>query len=288
MAASNMRDIKRRIRSISSMEHITKAMKLVSSAKLRKAKANFERTQGYLSYVTESIKEVFRDVDEAPADYLAGTREIKRTCYIVVTSCRGLCGSYNSNVIKAAQRRMDESDSQPVLVTVGSKGKDYFARRNYEICQEYDLPPEDMTFQMTQSFTGPILEMYKNGEVDEIVLIYTAFKSTLEYEVKTVKLLPFEFEAPKEGAAARRQVEYAPSIDQVFNYMIPKYAELTVFGSIIEAATCEHAARRMAMEAATDNANEMLSELSLTYNRARQAAITNEISEIVGGAEALA
>ena len=288
MAASNMRDIKRRIRSISSMEHITKAMKLVSAAKLRKAKTTFEKTQGYLQYVTDSIREICGDVEDAPADYLEGGREIKRTCYIVVTSCRGLCGSYNSNVIKAVQRRLEESESAPIFVTVGSKGKEFFARRGYEICQEYDLPPEDMTFQMTQGFTKPILEMYDKGEVDEIVLVYTAFKSALEYEVKTVKLLPFAIEDPEEGKRARREVEYEPSISEVFNYMIPKYAELTTYGAIVEDATCEHAARRMAMEAATDNANEMLGELSLTYNRARQAAITNEISEIVGGAEALA
>ena len=288
MAASNMRDIKRRIRSVSSMEHITKAMKLVSAAKLRKAKATFEKTQGYLNYVTESIQEICQDVDEAPAAYLQGNREIKKTCYVVVTSGRGLCGSYNTNVIKAVQRLMEEKGTEPVFVTVGSKGRDFFAKRDYEICQEYVLPAEDMTFQITQGFTQPILEMYDSGAIDEIVLVYTAFKSAMEYEVKTVQLLPFTLETSPEAKVARRQVEYAPSIAEVFNYLIPKYAELTVYGAVIEAATCEHAARRMAMEAATDNANEMLAELSLTYNRARQAAITNEISEIVGGAEALA
>ncbi len=287
MAASNMRDIKRRIRSINSMEHITKAMKLVSAAKLRKAKANFEKTKGYLHYVTDSIREICRDVDEAPAEYLQGGREIKKTCYVVITSCRGLCGSYNSNVIKATQKRIQEASSDPVIVAIGSKGRDFFAKRNYEISQEYLLPPEDVTFPIAQSLIKPILAMYDAGEVDEIVLVYTAFKNSLEYEVNTVQLLPFDLKDAEEAEASRLQVEYGPSMDEVFNYMIPKYVELTVYGAVVEAASCEHAARRMAMEAATDNANEMLSELSLTFNRARQAAITNEISEIVGGAEAL-
>ncbi len=287
MASNNMRDIKRRIRSVNSMEHITNAMKLVSAAKLRKAKSTFEKTREYFHYVTESIEEIFHNTNEVPQHYLAGSREIKTTCYIIVTSSRGLCGSFNSNVIKEAARQIAEDPEKPVIVAVGTKGKEFFEKRTYEICSEYMLPPESISFLETHEISKPIIEMYNQGKIDEVVLIYTSFVSSLEQKVKSITLLPFEVSRDLEMPRLDKQVEYEPSVDDVFNYLVPKYVEIMVYGAIVESATCEHAARRMAMENATDNAREMIGELTLFYNRTRQAAITNEISEIVGGAEAL-
>ncbi|GAB1475892.1 ATP synthase F1 subunit gamma [Bacillota bacterium] len=290
MAGSSMRDIKRRIKSINSMEHITNAMQLVSSAKLRRAKNVFEKSQRNFHYITEAIEEIFYNTEDIPGFYLKGNREVKKTAYIVVTSCRGLCGSFNSNVIKHTQKLIDgfKHEDQPLIVAVGSKGRDYFLRRDYEITAEYCLPPENITFLETREISLPLIEMYDKGEIDEIILVSTAFISGLEQKVYSETILPLEIKGEPYTHKVFKEVEYEPSAQEVFNYLIPKYVEIMVYKAIVESATCEHAARRIAMESATDNALEMLDELTLTYNRTRQAAITNEISEIVGGAEALA
>lgn len=287
MASNNMRDIKRRIRSVNSMEHITNAMKLVSAAKLRKAKNTFEKTREYFHYVTESIEEIFNNTNEVPSQYLKGNREIKTTCYIILTSSRGLCGSFNSNVIKEAAREIASDPEKPVIVAIGGKGKEYFEKRGFEIFEEYMLPPESISFVETHDISKPIIELYDSGKIDEVIMIYTAFVSSLEQRVKTVTLLPFEIHRDPDFPKLDKQVDYEPSVEEVFNYLVPKYVEIMVYGAIVESATCEHAARRIAMENATDNARDMIGELTLFYNRTRQAAITNEISEIVGGAEAL-
>lgn len=284
MAASNMQDIKRRIKSINSIEHITSAMKMVSAAKLRRAKVTFEKTTEYFHFITDSIAEIFNNASEVPNKYLEGSREINRTCYIIITSCKGLCGSFNSNVIRAAVREIGQE--QPVIVAVGTRGRDYFRKRGKEIVAEYLAPPESISFLETREISKPIIELYDNGEIDRVVLVYTSFVNNLEQQVKTVQLLPFKIEKNPEVLRVEREVEYEPSVEEVFNYLVPKYVEIVVFGAIIESATCEHAARRMAMESATDNAREMLGDLSLYYNRARQAAITNEIIEVVSGSEA--
>lgn len=286
MAAESMQDIKRRIRSVTSTEHITNAMKLVSAGKLRKAKAIFEKTNENSHYITHTIAEIFNSSQDIPPEYLAGNREIKTTCYIVVTSCRGLCGGFNSNVLKEAQREIDADWEKPVIFAIGSKGKEYFEKRGYEIYSDYLAPPENISFLETRQMSVPIIEMYNRGEIDEVVLIYTSFISSMEQEVKNVTLLPFEIEKDPDIMRNAKPVEYEPSVEAVFNYLVPKYVEMMIYGAVVESATCEHAARRMAMENATDNAREMLDKLSLTYNRARQSAITDEIIEIVAGSEA--
>ena len=287
MAASNMRDIKRRIKSVNSMEHITNAMKLVSAAKLRRAKNTFEKTREYFHYITESIEEIFNNTKEVPSQYLQGNREIKTTCYIIMTSSRGLCGSYNSNVIKEAAREIADDPEKPVIIAVGTKGKEYFEKRGYAIHGEYLLPPESISFVETHDISKPIIDLYNSGQIDEVVMIYTSFVSSLEQKVRRVRLLPFEINKDPDFPKLEKQMDYEPSVEDVFNYLVPKYVEIMIYGAIVESATCEHAARRMAMESATDNAVEMIGDLTLFYNRTRQAAITNEISEIVGGAEAL-
>ncbi|HPR23901.1 MAG TPA: ATP synthase F1 subunit gamma [Bacillota bacterium] len=286
MASSDMQDVKRRIKSVTSMEHITNAMKLVSAAKLRRAKATFEKTNEYFHFITQSIAEVFNNASEVPDKYLTGNREIVNTCYIIVTSCRGLCGSFNSNIIKEAETEMKSDPEKPVIVAIGTKGRDYFAKRDYEIKNQYLAPPESISFLETKQISEPIIEMYNSGEIDEVVLIYTSYVSTLEQRVKNVTLLPFEMEKDPDIMRYGKEVEYEPSVEEVFNYLVPKYVEIMIYGAVVESATCEHAARRMAMENATDNARDMLSDLSLFYNRARQSAITDEIIEIVAGSEA--
>ncbi len=281
---ANMQDIKRRIRSVTSTRQITNAMKLVSASKLRKARATFEKTTEYYNFITHSIEEIFNNTSEVPDRYLASNKEIKKTCYIIVTSCKGLCGGFNGNIIKAAEAEID--DESDYIVAIGTKGKEYFEKRDYDIVNEYLTPPEDISFLETREISEPIIEMYNKGEVDEIVLIYTGFKTTIEQEVRVKKLLPFDIQPDPEVMKHDKEVEYEPSVEEVFNYLVPKYVEIMIYGAVVESATCEHAARRLAMENATDNATEMLDGLSLYYNRARQAAITNEIVEVVAGSEA--
>ena len=286
MAAESMQDIKRRMKSVDSIEDVTNAMKLVSAAKLRRAKATFEKTNEFSHYIINSIAEVFNNAEEVPEKYLEGTREINRTCYIIVTSSRGFCGSFNMNIIREAEAAMQLDEGTSTILAIGTKARDYFQKRGYEIFEEYSEPPEDISFLESQEISRPIIDMYNNGEIDRVVLIYTAFISTLEQQVQNVTLLPFSIERDPEVMKYEKPVEYEPSEEEVFNYLVPKYVETSIYAAVVESATCEHAARRMAMENATDNAREMLGDLSLTYNRARQAAITNEILEVVTGAEA--
>ena len=286
MATESIQDIKRRIRSVSSTERITNSMKLVSAGKLRKAKAIFEKTNENSHFITNTIQELFNSGSEIPQEYLAGNREIKTTLYIVVTSGRGLCGGINTNIIREAQREIDSDWEPPVIVAVGSKGKEYFEKRGYNVHSSYLAPPESISFLETKELSKPILEMYDNKEIDEVILIYTSFISTMEQQVKNETILPFQVEKDPDFMTVNKFVEYEPSVEAVFNYLVPKYVETKIYSAVVESATCEHAARRMAMENATDNAREMLDNLNLNYNRARQAAITDEIIEIVAGSEA--
>ncbi|MEG0918780.1 MAG: ATP synthase F1 subunit gamma [Anaerovoracaceae bacterium] len=286
MASSDMQDVRRRISSITSMEHITNAMNLVSTAKLRSAKKVFERTHSNFHFVTQSIKEIFANEKDIPQKYVRGNKEINKTCYIVITSCRGLCGGFNSDVIKAAEREINSDNGEGIIVAIGSKGLDYFSGRDYEILEDYLLPPEAISFVESKAMVKPLIEKYDNKEIDQIKIIYTEYLSPMEQKVTIKTLLPLDLKNDPDVISHPRVVDYKPSLEEVFNYLVPKYVEISMHGAIVESATCEHAARRMAMKSATDNARDMLDKLSLYYNRARQSAITDEISEIVAGAEA--
>ncbi|MDR0886425.1 MAG: ATP synthase F1 subunit gamma [Clostridiales Family XIII bacterium] len=284
---ASMQDIKHRIRSVTSIEHITSAMKLVSAAKLRRAKSAYESTTAYFHYVTEAIHDIAGSGEQVPEKYLRGTKKIRNSLYIVVTSNRGLAGSFNSSLIKAAETRMQKHTGNKYIVCVGSKGRDYFSKRDKNIIGEYMKPPESMQFIEAEDLAAPILKMYREGEIDEVIIIYSEFKSSLEQAPRALRLLPFDIKPDPDDEFHTNIVDYEPSVEEVFNYLVPKYVVMTIYQAIIESATCEHAARRMAMDSATDNANTMIGDLNLYYNRARQAAITSEISEIVSGAEAL-
>ena len=286
MASNNMSDIKRRIKSINSTEHITNAMKLVSAAKLRKAKNTFDRTNQYSRYIIESITDILNDTTDIPQKYLEGNSDTEKTCYIIITSGRGLCGSFNTNVIKEAELRMEADPCEVILVPIGLKGKEYFEKRGMEIYTSFLEPTEDIPFSEARRISRLVIDLYERGVVDKIMLVYTSFINNLEQKAVCEQLLPFVPYEDEDAHPVDKEVEYGPSMDAVFNYLIPKYIEMLVYGAIVESATCEHAARRIAMENATDNARDILGKLSLTYNRARQAAITNEIIEVVSGSEA--
>lgn len=289
-----MQDIKRRIRSITSTEHITNAMKLVASAKFRKSKLTFDKTNEYLGYVTRAINDACVSAKEVSSVFIGDDQDADKVCYIVITSNKGLCGAFNSNVIKKAEALMKENGGESQLVTIGLKGRDYFQKRNYNITGECLISAEALTFVEAKEISEPILKMYEEGEINKVVLVYTKFVNTMHQEVDTKVLLPMKMEDVLPGEEEKpaepkleSPAEFAPSAAQVLNYLIPKYMELELYKSMVESSVCEFIGRRVAMENATDNAQDMLGKLSLNYNRARQSAITNELIEIVAGAEAL-
>lgn len=283
--AESTRDIKRRIRGITNTKQITKAMELVSSAKLRKAREKLEKTRPYFNTVRESIQEVLSATGNMRHPFLE-IREVKRSLYIVITADGGLAGGYNSNVIRVVESEIKSRKDEVDLIVIGRKGKDYFKSRGYNVVGEFLDITEAPAFSDAVQIGQLAMEKYENREVDEVKLVYTEFITTLSQENKIIKLLPNEG-ANGDEKEKTSVIEYEPSPEEVLDYLIPKYIESTIYGGLIESSCSEQGSRRTAMQSATDNAEEMIDELTLSYNRARQAAITSEISEIVAGAEAL-
>lgn len=286
MAGVGMNDIKRRIKSVNSTKQITKAMELVASSKLRKARERVEKTRPYFHAIKDTVQDIFSNAKDIKHEFIK-EREIKKSCYIVIASDRGLCGGYNSNAIKTAVKAM-EGKEEVSVITVGQKSRDYFRSRGYDSDGEYIHISENPSFSDAKSIGNLVTNMYLKGMVDEVFLIYTQFISTINQKPEIIKLLPLTGEEKEEDTGDDFEfTEYDPSPGAVLSYLVPKYVESTVYGALVESAASAQAATRVAMESATDNAEEMIDNLTLTYNRARQASITQEISEIVGGAEAL-
>lgn len=283
---ASTREIKRRIRGISSIRQITKAMEMVSTAKLRRARMTLESTRPYYETVLDDIQDLLKIVGDGHP--LLKKREIETVLYIVLTSDRGLAGGYNSNIQKLTHETMALEGKKAKFLIVGSKAKDHFERRGYDIHKSFTGISEEPNFQDAKNLASIAMELYLSEKVDAIDLIYTRFESTLSYNPQLVRLLPSEDLSQKDGQAqVHTLVEFEPTPESVLDYLIPKYIESSIYGALIEAAASEQGSRRVSMEAATDNANDMISELETNYNRARQAAITAEISEIVGAADAL-
>ena len=277
-------DIKRRMRSINSTMQITKAMYLVSSAKLNKAKVRVEETRPYFEITTESVKRILSSSKGINHPFLQ-KREVKKTVFIVVSADRGLAGGYNSNILKLAEKNINkETDS---VIVMGGRGRDLLKRRGYNILESYVGITEEPEFSDARIIGNIVMDLYEKKEVDSIKLIYTKFISVMTHEPTIMTLFPAEIEDDKEEAKSLTQVQYEPSLESVIGYLIPKYIQGAIYGGLIEAAASQQGSRMTAMESATDNAEEIIDKLDLSYNRARQASITQEISEIVGGAEAL-
>lgn len=282
-----MQDIKRRIKSVNSTKQITKAMELVSSAKLRKARERLQKTRPYFNTIGKTVEEIILSTRGIQHEFLK-PREIKNTGYIVISADRGLAGGYNANVIRAAANHMDTKEKVSVI-TIGQKARDFFRKRAYNLDGEFTHISEDPHFSDAQNIGRLAIELYRQELVDEIYLVYTEFISTINHKPRVIKLLPIESNIEEENAPKKAigLMEYEPSPEAVLNYLIPKYIDSMIYGALVESSVSEQGARRVAMESATDNATEMISDLELEFNRARQASITQEIAEIVGGAEAL-
>lgn len=280
-----MKEIKTRIKSVESTKQITKAMELVSSSKFRKAKERAESARPYFNTLYNTVQDIAKNTSNSRNVFLK-ERKVNNVCYIVIAGDRGLAGGYNSNILKAVIAHNKLGTGK--VITVGKKAKESLSKRGYEVI-DYIESVEKCVYEDANRVAQTAMEAYKNGEVDEVNLVYTEFISALSQEPKIVKLLPVTIDntnTEKEVKKGKAAVQYLPSADAVLGYVLPKYVSGSVYGAIAESFASEQAARRTAMESATDNANEMISKLELVYNRARQAAVTQEISEIVGGAAA--
>lgn len=282
MAGAGMKDIKRRIKSVESTMQITKAMELVSSAKLRKAKEKVENSRPYFNILQETILKVLDNTKSLKSAYTEN-REVKNSLFIIIAGDRGLAGGYNANILKASIAAMSGKNTK--IIAVGKKSVEYFGKRDYDVVQNYTNVAEGIDFIDAALIISVANNMYLKKQVDEIYICYTEFVSALTQTPKIMKLLPLQIQ--KNPADILSSLEFEPSAEEVFDRMIPRYLEGIVYSTIVDAFAAEQGARRTAMESASDNASDMIDSLSLLYNRARQASITQEITEIVGGAEAI-
>lgn len=287
---ASMRDIKRRIKSVNSTQQITKAMNLVASSKLTKAKSRFNDTKPYFNATQRVIAEIVKGSNGVNSDYLKD-RDIKNTLIIVVSGDRGLCGGYNVNACKKALSLTEGKNAR--LITIGSKSREYFNSKNISIHSSYKGISENPTYENAREIGDMAVKMFSEKEVDEVYIVYTQFISTIASEPKAIKLLPLdpkdfnENEDSQDNSSNLTLTIYEPDEEEVLNYIIPKYVNTVIYGALTESAVCELGSRMTAMDSATENASEMISKLNLVYNRVRQGAITQEITEIVSGSNAL-
>lgn len=284
MASGNMKAIKRRIKSVGSTMQITKAMELVSSSKLRKAKEKAEAGRPYFEKLYEMMTEIAESKKDFNSPYTE-KREIKNRLFIVIAGDRGLAGGYNGNLLKTALAESENGEDKPKIIAIGKKTIEFFDKRGFEIIGKYPLLAETAKTADCGDIATIAIEMFKKGEVDEVKIFYTTFVSPLVQNPVSMDILPIYRE--EDGEEIPTLITYDPSPEAVFNRIVPKFTMSLIYCALSDAYASEQSARRNAMENATDNAEKMTEELSLKYNRARQEKITNEINEIVSGANAL-
>ncbi len=296
---AGIREIKLRIKSIRETQQITKAMKLISAVKLKKAKQQLDQTRPFFTKVLATMEDILEH--SAGVNRIGNIffdereeKENRTTGIIVLTGDKNLAGGYNHNILKLAEAKMKQVE-HPVLYVAGHVGKSFCLKRGYPVNQDFDYPVQNPTMYRAREITDMMLAQYKSGGLDEVYVVYTYMVSSMKLEPKVTRLLPLDLDALKEdlgmentrAGAVDRSITYEPSPNAVFETLVPMFMKGIIYGAFVEAFTSEQSARMTAMDNATTNADEMLQKLSLRYNRARQAAITQEISEIVSGASAL-
>lgn len=291
---ATLKQIRRRLASVKNTQKITRAMKLVAAAKLRRAQMNMEAAKSYSNRMRDLIWDLSDHTDHSAHPLLA-VREEKKALMVVVTSDRGLCGAFNSNINRRAERyaRSGEGGHDELsMALIGKKGRDYFRRRNFPIAAEYMDVLTDPTFERISDIGEDLVAQFVDGELDAVYVVYNEFKSAISQRVVVERLLPIlpefsEDERKHNQALEGMEFKYEPSQTAVLDSVLPLYFNVRLYFAVLESLAAEMAARMTAMESATKNAGELISRLTLQYNKARQATITNEMLEIVGGAEAL-
>lgn len=297
MAGANMKAIKSRIKSVESTRQITKAMELVASSKLRRAKQQEEAVKPYYSMLLDTIRDIVR-VGCERHPLINAKPEATATCYVVIAGDRGLAGGYNNNLFRLVREQIKDGDC---VIPVGKKSVDYYTKQSYAILSTDFMPAADVGIAQSHEIGSIVCHAFRSGKVGRVVVAYTEFASMLSQIPKTLELFPLErdvLRAEQTKKTGREEMEsekpklqpdtiYEPSPEAVLETVIPQYVSGMIFGAVCEAAASEFAARRTAMNAANKNADAMISDLTLRYNRARQAMITQEITEIIAGSEAL-
>ena len=276
MAGVSTKEIKNRIRSMESTKQITKAMEMVAASKLRRAQAQVLSSRPYFEILYTTIQDILSQNQDTESAYMKA-RPVKKSLYVVIAGDRGLAGGYNSNILKMVVSQMEGKDA--MVLPIGKKAMDYFRSHKVPMMNETYGNAEDISVGDCFSVAKLLCKAYLAGEVDEIYLAYTRFDSVLSQTATAMQLLPLQAEAK----AAQSTMEYEPDAETVLGAMIPEYLGGIFYGALCESRASEQAARRTAMDSATQNAEEMIADLSLQFNRARQAAITQEITEIVAG-----
>ena len=283
---ASMRDIKRRKTSISSTQQITKAMKLVSTVKLQKAKNKAEETTPYFRYMYQTVCSMLAKAGNIDHPYLRKSSSDKKGI-IVITSNRGLAGGYNSNIVSLITGS-DIPVEDARIYTVGRKGQEALVRKGYAMETDYSDVMEAPTYEDAQAISREVLEAYAAGEIGEIYLAYTHFKNTVSHEPTLLRLLPVQVnEEDLTTENTDLLMNFEPNEEEALDMIIPKYITSLIYGALVEAVASENGARMQAMDSATSNAEDMINDLSLKYNRARQGSITQELTEIIAGAEAI-
>ena len=285
---ASMREIKRRRGSIQSTQQITKAMKLVSTVKLQKARQRAENSKPYFQYMYKMVTSMLAKAGEINHPYLKSGNSDK-VGIVAITSNRGLAGGYNANIARLIQASGFEKEKIR-LYTVGNKGAETLARKGYEIAADYPEVIEEPTFEDAKQIGERLLSDFSNGEIGEIYVAYTEFKNTVSHIPKMMKLLPIDpakMQTEEGEADELTLMNFEPSEEEAIGLLIPKYVTSILYGAFVEAVASENGARMQAMDSATNNAEEIINDLELKYNRARQGAITQELTEIIAGADAI-
>ena len=283
---ANLKDIRDQIKSVKSIQKVTKAMKMVAAAKMRRAQDNMEKARPYASKLFEIINNLKSDIISLDLP-LTETREVKRIAFAVITSDKGLAGSFNSSVLKKAQQEIDALDNIDVDVfCIGKKSSDFFKARNYNVILNESEFWNNLDFSTATTISKNITDHFLNKKVDQIRVIFNEFVNVATQKVIVKTLLPLEFEEDPD-LLENTDLLYEPSKEEIIDHLTPKHVKVQVWRFLLESFASEQAARMVAMENATSNSEEMIKDLTLKFNKARQAAITTEMLEIVGGAEAL-
>jgi len=282
---ANLKDIRKRIGTIESIRQVTRAMKLVAAAKLRRAQGNMEQARPYANRINSVLKHLLPDINRSSHKMLS-MRPAQKKAFVILTSDRGLCGSFNTNILRRAHSIIDAAGKdQAKVICIGRKGYEYFSKRGYDVVEHYADFWNELNFKHATQMAQAVSDRYMAGEFDDVRVIYNQFKNVAQQELVEFHYLPLVLEEDDEVITADYLFE--PSKDEVVKSLIPRHLNVQMWRFLLESNASEHAARMTSMEAATENAGELIDKLRLEYNKARQAAITTEILEVVSGAEAL-